>query len=609
MTDVNDKLLIVSFFWFLLLCLPLSLQAQDADIEALEKKAYKGDPEACYQMGQYYQKKSETDKRWDFFAEKFYSDGAQKGHVRAIVEYAKILEKKRMAQHIYFWYQKAALQGDAEAIYGMANCALNGWGVWPKDAPGACYLYHLSAALGFSEGRHRYEELKSQGILENKQLYLKAIQGDAEAQRLLADKYADGDGVGKDATMAYFLYKPSAEKGNVHAMYGMGILYAKGSDHIRANGKLATEWLDKAKAIGCVECSRKVALMYRSAQNFTQAYGYYLYAANNGDTFAQGMVGLCMSRKSCEYYNLEGARVWLKKAIAAGHKEFEKNLIQDVEYPLHQQALANSPVKEIKQGESDVDQNVFSTSQDNDKTFAIIIANEKYENVQEVPFAHNDGERMAEYCLKTLGMPTGNVKLVKDATRNDIKFNINWAREIMKAYKGEARMLFYYAGHGIPDEASHEGYLLPVDALGSDINTAYSLHDLYDALNSLPAKNTLVLLDACFSGSLRNGEMMDKARGVAIKAKATLPLGNMVVMSAASGEQTAAPFEANKHGMFTYYILKKLQESKGETTFGELSDYVTKRVKQSSLVENQKLQTPTTQSALAEETWRQFKLK
>ena len=80
-------------------------------------------------------------------------------------------------------------------------------------------------------------------------------------------------------------------------------------------------------------------------------------------------------------------------------------------------------------------------------------------------------------------------------------------------------------------------------------------------------------------------------------------------MTASTGDQSASPFEENKHGLFTYYFLKKLQESKGEATLGEIADYLVKRVKQSSLVENGKMQVPTVQSSIPEDEWRSWKLK
>jgi hypothetical protein len=46
------------------------------------------------------------------------------------------------------------------------------------------------------------------------------------------------------------------------------------------------------------------------------------------------------------------------------------------------------------------------------------------------------------------------------------------------------------------------------------------------------------------------------------------------------------------HGMFTYYLLKKLKDTKGDITFGELADYVTNEVMKQSVVTNGKMQTP-----------------
>jgi len=82
------------------------------------------------------------------------------------------------------------------------------------------------------------------------------------------------------------------------------------------------------------------------------------------------------------------------------------------------------------------------------------------------------------------------------------------------------------------------------------------------------------------------------------------------VFSAAQGDETAYPFKEQKHGMFTYYLLKKLQESKGNVSLGELGDYITTQVKQQSVVVNRKSQTPTVvpSSAMSGE-WKGWKLK
>ena len=104
--------------------------------------------------------------------------------------------------------------------------------------------------------------------------------------------------------------------------------------------------------------------------------------------------------------------------------------------------------------------------------------------------------------------------------------------------------------------------------------------------------------------------MLASARGVALKARPGMPQGNMVVFSAAQGDETAYPYTEQQHGMFTYYLLKKLQETKGDVTLQELGDYITTEVKKQSVLENNKLQTPSVTPATAVyDTWQSWKLK
>ena len=191
-----------------------------------------------------------------------------------------------------------------------------------------------------------------------------------------------------------------------------------------------------------------------------------------------------------------------------------------------------------------------------------------------------------------------------------MKREINWLKQVSDAYKGSAKIIIYYAGHGIPDEATKDAYLLPVDGFGTDITTGYSLQALYTTLGELKAKSITIFLDACFSGSTRAGDMMASARGVAIKAKSSTPKGNMVVFSAASGEETAYPYREKNHGLFTYYLLKKIQTSKGNITLGELQSYITDEVAKRSIVVNGKSQTPTvSSSANIGESWKSWTLR
>lgn len=246
----------------------------------------------------------------------------------------------------------------------------------------------------------------------------------------------------------------------------------------------------------------------------------------------------------------------------------------------------------------------------NDKTFAVIIGNENYTQVTKVPYANNDAKVFAEYCQKTLGLPEKNIKVYTDATFGTILEAMNNIAAIAKAYKGNLNVIFYYAGHGVPNESTGDAYLLPVDASGRQTEACYPLDRLYGELGNLQAHNVVAFIDACFSGSERGNGMLASARGVAIKAKDAQARGNMVVFTAATGDQTAYPYNEKGHGMFTYFLLKKLQETKGEATLGEISNYVNEQVTRQSVVVNSKSQTPTViPSATMADRWKELRLK
>ena len=258
----------------------------------------------------------------------------------------------------------------------------------------------------------------------------------------------------------------------------------------------------------------------------------------------------------------------------------------------------------------DTSEDIPILKQDNTETFAVILANENYQKVAKVPCALNDGRAFRRYCENVLGIPAENIHYVEDATLGKMTAELNWAMRVATAYEGESRLIIYYAGHGVPNEKDGAGYLLPVDVAGNDISSAYSLSALYKTLGKLDAKSVTLFMDACFSGTLRGEGMLVATRGVAIKTKQEVPVGNMVVFLAAQGDETAYPYAEKGHGLFTYFLLKKLKETKGNIELGALGDYIRREVGRKAAVVNNKTQTPTVSFSTAlGEKWRELKLK
>jgi len=269
----------------------------------------------------------------------------------------------------------------------------------------------------------------------------------------------------------------------------------------------------------------------------------------------------------------------------------------------------NTETKTITIGLSDVDVDIPTNPQRNDKTFVVIIANENYQKEVKVKFASNDGKIFKEYCEKTLGIPSQNIHLAVDATYGNMKSEIKWLTDVITAYNGNAKAIFYYAGHGMPNEADKSSYLLPVDGFSSDFETAIKLNDLYNRLTANPSQGITFIMDACFSGSARDNGMLAEARGVKIKPKTEPLKGNSIVFSAATGEETAYPYPEKQHGLFTYFLLKKLKETNGDVSYKDLIDYIRLNVGQQSIVVNQKTQTPQIQTGNGLQEWEMLKLK
>ena len=270
----------------------------------------------------------------------------------------------------------------------------------------------------------------------------------------------------------------------------------------------------------------------------------------------------------------------------------------------------------ISVGESDVDINIpVNSTQKKTNTYALIIGNEDYSSFQtglntevNVDYAINDAKIFKEYCNKTLGIPEKQIKLLTNATLGQMNQGIAWLNNLAKVDNGNAELIFYYSGHGLPDEQTKESYLMPVDISGTNIAQAIKLTDVYNKLNENPAKKVSVFLDACFSGGARNQGLI-AMKGVKINPEEVLITGNMVVFSSSSGDESSGVYREQQHGFFTYFLLKKLQESKGNISYKELSDFIIENVKKETALSG-KIQTPQVSvSSNVENVWSSWKIK
>ena len=258
---------------------------------------------------------------------------------------------------------------------------------------------------------------------------------------------------------------------------------------------------------------------------------------------------------------------------------------------------------------SDVDQNIPQSNKKSEDTYALIIANEDYQFVDDVNFAAHDGEVFKEYCIKTLGIPERQIRYCANASYGVISGGVDWLKYALNNFEG-CKAIVYYCGHGIPDEKTGDAYIVPVDGNGTNTMTCYSLNTLYTTLANTKASNITYFMDACFTGANKEGSMLVAARGIAREAKKETLNGNAIVFSASSGDETAMTYSEKGHGLFTYFLLKKLQETKGNLSYAELADYIKKNVQKEAFLINEKPQTPIVATSVeASQSWKSMTFK
>jgi hypothetical protein len=263
---------------------------------------------------------------------------------------------------------------------------------------------------------------------------------------------------------------------------------------------------------------------------------------------------------------------------------------------------------------SAVDKDIPIGTRARPNTFALVIGNEDYKEYQEglesdqnVLYAENDAAIFSQYLTRTLGIPAKQVFTVKNATKVQMTRQIDRIVELAKLTK-DSELIFYYAGHGLPERETNEGYIIPVDVTASNVKDGLSLRDLYASLAMANTKKTLVILDACFSGGGRGENGLLSARTVKVKPKGPILDGNIIAYTATSGEEVSLPLTKESHGLFTYYLLKKLQETGGEISLLELKHYLESEVPKASLIENNIKQVPQVLTApKIEKEWETWK--
>ena len=187
------------------------------------------------------------------------------------------------------------------------------------------------------------------------------------------------------------------------------------------------------------------------------------------------------------------------------------------------------------------------------KYYALLIAVNDYRDplINDLDKPISDAQKLFDVLVNEYLFEKSNVSFLKNPTREQIISTLDrMEREITRS----DNLLIFYAGHGFWNETTQKGFWLPSDA--SKQNTANWIGNstISDYIRSIPAKHTLLIADACFSGSIFKTRSAFSTQDVS-----TMRLYELTSRKAmTSGTLTEVPDKS----VFIDFLVKRLYENK-----------------------------------------------
>jgi hypothetical protein len=194
-----------------------------------------------------------------------------------------------------------------------------------------------------------------------------------------------------------------------------------------------------------------------------------------------------------------------------------------------------------------------------------LIGIENYKETDKVIFANNSAKQVAEVMRKRLGISERNSYVLIDADATAGAISDKLERMLANVKPGDT-IYFYYSGHGVPDPASSEAYILPGDKVVDFIvrEKNFQLVDIYRRLSLSGAAKVVAFIDACFSGRTDNSSLFKGTAPGLIRVKdVEIDAATMTVISAGKNTQFSNSYDNKGHRMFSYFLIRSLLKERG----------------------------------------------
>lgn len=242
-----------------------------------------------------------------------------------------------------------------------------------------------------------------------------------------------------------------------------------------------------------------------------------------------------------------------KNTVSVRATDINDNIRDMVFYVIREEFFAESEF-------SDVD---FppETGNKNKNGIAVVYGIESYQYAPSVSYAYNDADIFREYLVSTFGLSRENIYFRTNERATKGEFDKAFSKDgwISKRSTKNSDVFIFFAGHGAPEIKAKTTYLIPYDIDPNYASTGYALEELFLNLGQISARSVTIVVDACFSGVTRDGSpLLADSRPVYIETISAAIPKNIVVFSAASGNEISSAYKSKQHGLFTYFFLKGL---------------------------------------------------
>ncbi len=224
-------------------------------------------------------------------------------------------------------------------------------------------------------------------------------------------------------------------------------------------------------------------------------------------------------------------------------------------------------------------------------------------------FAAKDASEFFNLFVDNIGN-LGFRKLLIDSEATLSQTRTALGIELQKAVHPDDAFFFFYSGHGVIamdmiEESVETHYLVPFDATVDYASTCIPVSFLKQVFEKMATKVKLIFIDSCFSGAAtKNSKSIPVVKRKEVKTVKTVSntisgVGSLT-FTASKHDEEAIEDPEFKNGLFTYYLLKELQQERKKESFAVLDIFnpICEQVTRRAIEKYNHKQTPTFQGQL-----------